>query len=152
MTGSPSSAPAPTGRRRNGARCCASSSPPARSPRTRRVSARCASPISGSPSSPAPAPSRCAPAPPRRKERPGSAGKGAELEPAAAELLGRLKALRRRLAAEREVPAYVIFPDRTLEEMAVEHPRTRSELAAIKGVGTAKLAAFGAEFLAVLRG
>jgi ATP-dependent DNA helicase RecQ len=88
----------------------------------------------------------------RRKERPGSAGKGAELEPVAAELLGRLKALRRRLAAEREVPAYVIFPDRTLEEMAVEHPRTRSELAAIKGVGTAKLAAFGAEFLAVLRG
>jgi ATP-dependent DNA helicase RecQ len=89
---------------------------------------------------------------PRKKERPGSTGKGAELARAEAELLGRLKALRRRLAAEREVPAYVIFSDRTLEEMAVEHPRTRTELASIKGVGTAKLAAFGAEFLAVLRG
>lgn len=89
---------------------------------------------------------------PRRKERPGSAGKGPELAPQEAELLGRLKALRRRLAAEREVPAYVIFSDRTLEEMAMEHPRTKGELAAIKGVGTAKLAAFGTEFLAVLRG
>ncbi|MCK0196562.1 DNA helicase RecQ [Ancylobacter sp. 6x-1] len=88
----------------------------------------------------------------RRRERGPAAPRGPELAPAEAELLSRLKALRRTLAADRNVPAYVIFADRTLEEMAVEHPRTRSELAAIRGVGAAKLAAFGAEFLAVLKG
>ncbi len=118
----------------------------------RRVSARCASPISGSPSSPAPAPSRCARAPRAARSDLAAPARAPSWSPPQAELLGRLKALRRRLAAEREVPAYVIFSDRTLEEMAVEHPRTRTELAAIKGVGTAKLTAFGAEFLAVLRG
>lgn len=87
-----------------------------------------------------------------RRERAPSSAKGVELAPAEAELLSRLKALRRSIAAERNVPAYVVFADKTLEEMAVEHPRSRSELAAIRGVGTAKLAAFGAEFLAVLKG
>ncbi|MBS7537473.1 DNA helicase RecQ [Ancylobacter lacus] len=86
-----------------------------------------------------------------RRERTPTSAKGAELAPAEAELLSRLKALRRSIAAERNVPAYVVFADRTLEEMAVEHPRSRAELAAIRGVGTAKLAAFGAEFLAVLK-
>lgn len=74
-----------------------------------------------------------------------------ELAPAEASLLGKLKALRRELAAERGVPAYVIFADRTLEEMAVEHPRNRNELAGVKGVGAAKLEAFGAAFLKILK-
>ncbi|MGA0563557.1 DNA helicase RecQ [Ancylobacter sp. VNQ12] len=76
---------------------------------------------------------------------------GAELAPAESALLGKLKALRRELAAERNVPAYVVFADKTLEEMAVEHPRTRSELAGVKGVGAAKLEAFGAAFLKILK-
>ncbi|QIB33038.1 DNA helicase RecQ [Ancylobacter pratisalsi] len=75
----------------------------------------------------------------------------AELPPAEAALLGKLKALRRELAAERGVPAYVIFADRTLEEMAVEHPRTRTELSGVKGVGAAKLEAFGSAFLRILK-
>ena len=54
-------------------------------------------------------------------------------------------------AAARNVPAYVVFADRTLEEMAVEHPRTRTELSGIKGVGAAKLESFGADFLKVLK-
>ncbi|MCS0504401.1 DNA helicase RecQ [Ancylobacter mangrovi] len=74
-----------------------------------------------------------------------------ELPPAEAALLGKLKALRRELAAERGVPAYVIFADRTLEDMAVGHPRTRSELGGIRGVGAAKLEAFGAAFLRILK-
>ena len=67
-------------------------------------------------------------------------------------LLARLKALRRELAAERGVPAYVVFADRTLEEMAVTKPDSLEGLANVRGVGQAKLAAFGKAFLAALRG
>lgn len=67
-----------------------------------------------------------------------------------AALLRRLKDLRRQLAAERGVPAYVIFPDRTLEEMAASRPSSFDELSEVRGVGQAKLDAFGAAFLEVL--
>ncbi|WP_029352776.1 DNA helicase RecQ [Bosea sp. 117] len=91
-------------------------------------------------------------APKPRRERAAAREMAAELAPAEADLLSRLKALRRKIAAERNVPAYVVFADRTLEEMAVEHPRSRRELSGIKGVGAAKLAAFGDAFLSVLKG
>ncbi|GLK78542.1 DNA helicase RecQ [Methylopila turkensis] len=68
------------------------------------------------------------------------------------ELLGRLKALRRELAIARAVPAYVIFADRTLVEMAAVKPRTPQALAKVKGVGAAKLDAFGDVFLKALNG
>lgn len=87
----------------------------------------------------------------RSRERFARSDSGAELAPAETALLGKLKALRRELAAERNVPAYVVFADKTLEEMAVEHPRTRTELAGVKGVGAAKLEAFGAAFLKILK-
>jgi len=86
-----------------------------------------------------------------KRDRPVRREDAPELAPAEAALLGRLKALRRELAAERGVPAYVVFADRTLEEMAVEHPRTRAELGGIRGVGAAKLEAFGAAFLKILK-
>lgn len=63
------------------------------------------------------------------------------------DLLARLKALRRRLAAERSVPAYVVFSDRSLEEMAARHPKSLEALAEVHGVGRAKLTAFGEVFL-----
>ena len=63
-------------------------------------------------------------------------------------LLARLKALRLELAKEREVPAYVIFADRSLIEMAQRRPRTEAEFAAISGVGAIKLERFAAQFLA----
>ncbi len=53
--------------------------------------------------------------------------------------LAALKALRMDLARRQDVPAYVIFPDRTLIEMAARRPTTIAELATIHGVGTAKL-------------
>ena len=56
-----------------------------------------------------------------------------------------------RLAKERQVPAYVIFPDRTLEEMSRRRPATLSELQGVHGVGEAKLARYGAAFLDVIR-
>ncbi|MGH2343211.1 DNA helicase RecQ [Segnochrobactraceae bacterium EtOH-i3] len=67
-----------------------------------------------------------------------------------AALLRRLKDLRRQIAAERGVPAYVIFPDRTLEEMAATRPTSFAELSEVRGVGQAKLDAFGEAFLEVL--
>ena len=61
-----------------------------------------------------------------------------------------LKAVRLRLARERKVPAYVIFSDRTLIDMAALCPRNLSEFAAVNGVGAAKLKDFGPIFLAAI--
>jgi DNA helicase-2/ATP-dependent DNA helicase PcrA len=57
-----------------------------------------------------------------------------------------------RLARARaeEVPAYVVFNDRTLAELVARAPRTISELAAVPGIGPAKLERFGPELLAQL--
>jgi len=68
------------------------------------------------------------------------------------DILVKLKALRREIAAEKGVPAYVVFPDRTLEEMAVLHPRSLDDMARVRGVGAAKLEAFGRTFLQALNG
>jgi ATP-dependent DNA helicase RecQ len=66
-------------------------------------------------------------------------------------LLDRLRILRRAIAKEEQVPAYVVFPDRTLAEMAVRRPRTPVALAGIRGVGPTKLERYGERFLAVVR-
>ena len=66
------------------------------------------------------------------------------------DLLAALKAVRLRLARERKVPAYVIFSDRTLIDMAALCPRNVSEFAAVNGVGAAKLKDFGPVFLAAI--
>jgi len=63
------------------------------------------------------------------------------------ELFQRLRLLRRRLADERNLPAYVVFPDATLRQMAAELPRTAEQLRRIQGVGERKLADFGDDFL-----
>jgi ATP-dependent DNA helicase RecQ len=72
----------------------------------------------------------------------------AELSESDYGLLTALKALRLRLANQRSVPAYVIFPDRTLIDMAQRCPRNEEEFVAVNGVGKAKLAEFGPVFLA----
>jgi ATP-dependent DNA helicase RecQ len=69
-----------------------------------------------------------------------------------APLLAALKARRRAFAEAARVPAYVVFTDRTLIEMAEKRPRTLDEMARIGGVGTAKLERYGAAFLGVIRG
>jgi ATP-dependent DNA helicase RecQ len=66
-------------------------------------------------------------------------------------LLERLRTLRRAIAKEQQVPAYVVFPDRTLAEMAVRRPRTITALAGIRGVGPTKLERYGERFLNLLR-
>ena len=65
-------------------------------------------------------------------------------------LLAELKALRLQLAQERSVPAYVIFADRSLVEMAQQTPRNETEFATIHGVGDAKLRDFAEVFLAAI--
>ncbi len=65
-------------------------------------------------------------------------------------LLARLKALRLELAKARSVPAYVIFTDRALIEMAQRQPRSRDEFATINGVGAVKLEQFSEPFLAAI--
>ena len=67
-------------------------------------------------------------------------------------LLDRLKVLRLQLAKEREVPAFVIFHDRSLESMAQRRPATHTEFAQINGVGAAKLRDFADIFLAEIAG
>ncbi|AZO72936.1 MAG: DNA helicase RecQ [Mesorhizobium sp.] len=67
-----------------------------------------------------------------------------------AALLDALKALRLRLAKERQVPAYVVFSDRTLIDMAGRRPRDLDAFAQVNGVGEAKLKEFGAIFLSAI--
>jgi ATP-dependent DNA helicase RecQ len=65
-------------------------------------------------------------------------------------LLAALKAVRLQLARERQVPAFVIFSDRTLIDMAAQSPRDLDAFAAVHGVGAAKLKDFGAIFLSAI--
>ena len=62
-----------------------------------------------------------------------------------------LRACRQSLASEHNVPAYVIFHDKTLQEMLAYRPRTAAEMLDISGVGQTKLDRYGDRFLAVLR-
>ena len=58
-------------------------------------------------------------------------------------LFDRLRRLRKKLADERSVPAYIIFSDVSLRQMARYYPTNESEFARINGVGERKLAEFG---------
>jgi ATP-dependent DNA helicase RecQ len=66
-------------------------------------------------------------------------------------LLGTLKQLRFTLAKARGVPAYVVFSDKTLTDMARQAPRNLTEFAAVNGVGASKLKDFGTPFLEAIR-
>lgn len=67
------------------------------------------------------------------------------------DLFGELRVLRKQLADARRVPAYVVFNDATLIEMADRRPKSESELLSISGVGPKKLAQYGEAFLELLR-
>jgi len=66
------------------------------------------------------------------------------------DLLMALKAKRTELARAQNVPAYVIFPDKTLVEMAMARPSSLDQMADINGVGARKLQKYGAVFLQVV--
>ena len=69
-----------------------------------------------------------------------------------APLLSALKAKRRGLAEAAKVPAYIIFNDRTLIEMAEKRPENLDAMARIGGVGSKKLESYGRAFLDVING
>ena len=81
-----------------------------------------------------------------RGARSGSRGAGEDILPNSG-LYERLRTLRAELASERNVPAYVIFNDRTLRELAGIKPKTMDALLDINGIGEAKQKKFGQRFL-----
>jgi len=83
----------------------------------------------------------------RKEKKAAAAAEAAGIEPADMALLDRLKALRLELARERGVPAYVIFSDHALIDMAARKPKSVREFAEVHGVGEVKLKEFGAVFL-----
>jgi ATP-dependent DNA helicase RecQ len=93
------------------------------------------------------------PEPPRPKAKRGKALKlvaaAGAADPA---LYETLKQWRRREAARRSVPAYVVLHDRTLAALAAARPSTLDALAGVPGIGPAKLEAYGREILALLSG
>ena len=66
-------------------------------------------------------------------------------------LFERLRVLRKELADESEVPAYIVFGDKVLLELAVARPRTPEQMLRISGVGLTKLERYGDAFLTVIR-
>jgi ATP-dependent DNA helicase RecQ len=74
------------------------------------------------------------------------------LPPEAESLFERLRAWRAAVAKEQGLPAYVIFHDATLRQIAASPPSTLAELAQVNGVGETKLARYGEQILEVLGG
>ena len=83
--------------------------------------------------------------------RPSRGPDAATLDDSERELFERLRTVRRELADEAGVPAYIVFGDKVLLEMVARRPRSPRELLRVPGVGEAKLERYGAAFLDVLR-
>jgi ATP-dependent DNA helicase RecQ len=90
--------------------------------------------------------------PPVRQRRTRRArGDGGAPNPVGNPLFEALRARRKELAAEHGLPAYVIFHDSVLRDMAMQSPETLAELGTIPGVGAKKLETWGPDFIAVVR-
>src|SRR5262249_41947949 len=87
----------------------------------------------------------------RRADADRSADEAPVISGADEALLARLRDLRRTIAQQDHVPAYVVFPDRTLAEIAVRRPSSEASLSKIRGVGPAKLEKYGSRFLDLVR-
>ncbi len=74
----------------------------------------------------------------------------AELQGADGELFVALRTLRAEIAKEQSVPAYVIFHDSTLRQMATDKPRSPKAFAKLSGVGQRKLESYGQAFMDVI--
>jgi ATP-dependent DNA helicase RecQ len=98
--------------------------------------------------------------PPKKAARPSRGASNAasvsesdevSLTSAELELVAALRDKRREIARRDAVPAYIVFSDRTLAEMALRRPATLAAMASVRGVGEMKLERYGEEFLAVIR-
>ena len=86
----------------------------------------------------------------RSHSRVGGRGDAPTLGDGDIRLFEELRALRNRLAEQQGVPAYVVFSDATLAEMASRRPSTSAELLTVGGVGRAKLERYGSMFLSAI--
>nr|MDT0656597.1 DNA helicase RecQ [Micromonospora sp. DSM 115978] len=84
------------------------------------------------------------------RTRTAAGAQATELPPAAVPVFERLRAWRASTAKEQGVPAYVIFHDSTLRQIATEAPATLADLGRISGVGENKLARYGQQILDTL--
>jgi len=84
------------------------------------------------------------------RTRGGEARPPVPLDEAAGERFAALKSWRAEVAREHNLPAYIVFHDATLAEMARVRPATLDDLAAVSGVGARKLAAYGDDILRLL--
>lgn len=75
-----------------------------------------------------------------------------EMTPESFELLGRLKGLRLQIARTKKIPAFYIFSDRTLIDMANKSPQTLRDFSRVIGVGPAKRDQYGNLFIAAVKG
>ncbi|WP_306214470.1 DNA helicase RecQ [Actinoplanes sp. RD1] len=87
---------------------------------------------------------------PRARRASSGAAPAPDLDPAAAKVFEKLREWRAAAAKEAGLPAYVIFHDATLRQIAVARPGSLAELSAISGVGENKLAKYGQQVLDTL--
>lgn len=66
-------------------------------------------------------------------------------------LFEQLKALRKQVAKQKNLPPYVIFQDPSLEEMATTYPTNKEDLASVNGVGMGKVNKFGKDFIELIQ-
>ena len=85
------------------------------------------------------------------RAQPSQTGRGGAADSIGNALFDRLRALRRRLADEEGVPAFVVFGDVTLRRLAAAGPVTMQDMLRVSGVGPAKLERYGEAFLTVIR-
>ncbi|NQT91501.1 MAG: RecQ family ATP-dependent DNA helicase [Lentisphaerae bacterium] len=91
--------------------------------------------------------------PSRRRGKAGGRARAGEslAGPYDEDLFQQLRDLRKRLASEQGVPPYVVFTDRSLHEMARNFPGTEAEMLQITGIGEARLARYGPQFMDAIR-
>ncbi|KPF62346.1 DNA helicase RecQ [Porphyrobacter sp. AAP60] len=89
--------------------------------------------------------------PPVRQRRSRRTRGGDASNPVGNPLFEALRNRRKELASEHGIPAYVIFHDSVLRDMALQCPETLAELGTVSGVGAKKLETWGADFVAVIK-
>ena len=92
------------------------------------------------------------PAPVRSRDRERGPRTGVPVQPGDLPLFGALRELRAQLAREQNVPAYVIFHDSTLRNIAECRPTSLDELAQVGGIGGTKLERYGEQLVQAVRG
>ncbi|NDL68473.1 DNA helicase RecQ [Anaerotalea alkaliphila] len=88
---------------------------------------------------------------PGKKGKPRRSREDGSLSEAASGLYAHLVSIRKKLAEERQLPAYLVFGNATLLEMAQAAPRNREEMLEVKGVGEKKFESYGPIFLEGIR-